>query len=86
MGLVSHAYGDRDELFKAAQELAGQIAANSPLAVQGSKAVLAATEDMSVTEALDYVSVWNAAFLHSNDLREAVMAFLEKRSPDFDGT
>jgi enoyl-CoA hydratase len=86
MGLVSHLYGNRDELFKAAHELAAQIAANSPLAVQGSKAVLAATENMSVTEALDYVSVWNAAFLHSNDLQEAVMAFLEKRLPEFDGT
>jgi enoyl-CoA hydratase len=86
MGLVSHVYGDRDALFTAAHELAGQIAANSPLAVQGSKAVLAATENMSVAEALDYVSVWNAAFLHSNDLREAVLAFLEKRPPEFDGT
>ena len=86
MGLVSHVYGDRDELLKAAMGLAGQIAANSPLAVQGSKAVLAATANMSVAEALDYVSVWNAAFLHSNDLREAVMAFLEKRPPEFDGT
>jgi enoyl-CoA hydratase len=86
MGLVSHVYRDRHQLITAAQELAGQIAANSPLAVQGSKAVLAATENMSVTEALDYVSIWNAAFLHSNDLREAVMAFLEKRPPEFDGT
>lgn len=86
MGLVSHVYGDRDELFKAAMDIAEQIAANSPLAVQGSKAVLAATANMSVAEALDYVSVWNAAFLHSNDLREAVMAFLEKRPPEFDGT
>ncbi len=86
MGLVSHVYANRDELLKAAQELADQIAANSPLAVQGSKAVLAATEHMSVDEALDYVAIWNAAFLHSNDLQEAVRAFLEKRPPDFDGT
>ncbi len=86
MGLVSHVYGDRDELLKAAADLAGQIAANSPLAVQGSKAVLAATEHMSVDEALDYGAVWNAAFLHSNDLQEAVRAFLEKRPPEFDGT
>ena len=73
-------------LMTGAMELAESIAANSPLAVQGSKAVLAATEHMSVDEALDYVAVWNAAFLHSNDLREAVQAFLEKRPPEFDGT
>ncbi len=86
MGLVSHVYGDRDELLKAAAALADEIAANSPLAVQGSKAVLAATENMGIDQALDYVALWNAAFLHSNDLREAVAAFLEKRLPEFDGS
>ncbi len=86
MGLVSRVYDDSGALFDAATELAESIAANSPLAVQGSKAVLAATGHMSVDEALDYVAVWNAAFLHSNDLQEAVQAFLEKRPPAFDGT
>jgi len=86
MGLLSGVYPDREGLLKAATTLAEQIAANSPLAVQGSKAVLAATEDMSVDEALDYVALWNAAYLHSNDLKEAVTAFLEKRPPEFDGT
>lgn len=86
MGLVSHVFDTREDLHKHAKALADQIAANSPLAVQGSKAVLRATQDMSLDQALDYVSVWNAAYLHSNDLREAVTAFLEKRPPEFDGT
>ena len=67
-------------------ELALEIAANSPLAVEGAKAVLRAGENRSIEEALDYMAVWNAAFLTSNDLREAVTAFLEKRPPEFDGT
>ena len=86
MGLVNRVFSDAEALAAGALELAESIAANSPLAVQGSKAVLSATEHMSVDEALDYVSVWNAAFLHSNDLREAVQAFLEKRPPEFNGT
>ena len=86
MGLVSATYDTRDELMKAAADLAAAIAANSPLAVQGSKAVLAATETMSTGEALDYAALWSAAFLNSNDLREAVTAFVEKRPPEFDGT
>ncbi|NNF87116.1 MAG: crotonase/enoyl-CoA hydratase family protein [Acidimicrobiia bacterium] len=86
MGLVNRVFSDSEALAAGALELAVSIAANSPLAVQGSKAVLAATEHMSVDEALDYVALWNAAFLHSNDLREAVQAFLEKRPPEFDGT
>jgi enoyl-CoA hydratase len=31
------------------------------------------------------VAVWNAAFLHSKDLVEALTAFLERRPPVFEG-
>jgi len=86
MGLVSGVYDDADDVQQAAAQLAAVIAANSPLAVQGSKAVLRATEGQSVDSALDYVALWNAAFIHSNDFAEAVAAFLEKRDPDFTGT
>jgi enoyl-CoA hydratase len=85
MGLVGHVYDDRDALHGAAREMAVRIAGNSPLAVQGAKAVLRAGEGRSVEEALDYVAVWNAAFLHSNDLMEAVTAFVEKREAQFTG-
>ena len=43
-----------------ARAMAAEIAANSPLAVQGTKAVLAAGEGRSVAEGLDYVATWNA--------------------------
>ena len=66
-------------------ELAAEIAANSPLVVQGTKAVLRAGEGRSVAEGLDYVGIWNAAFLQSNDLVEAMTAFAEKRAPHFTG-
>lgn len=86
MGLVSHVYPDIDTLHKEAAALAQEIAANSPLVVQGAKQVLRAGENMSTADALDYMAVWNSSFLSSNDLREAVMAYMEKRPPDFDGT
>ena len=85
MGLLNHVYPDRDALLDAAGAMAAQIAGNSPLAVQGAKSVLRAGEGRAVDEALDYVAVWNAAFLHSNDLFEAVTAFVEKRDPKFAG-
>jgi hypothetical protein len=31
------------------------------------------------------VALWNAAFLASDDLREAMMSFIEKRAPAFRG-
>jgi len=86
IGLVNDVLPDVESLHKAALDLAGEIAANSPLAVQGTKAVLRAGEGRSVEEALDYVAVWNSAFLGSNDLVEAMTAFLQKRPPSFTGT
>jgi enoyl-CoA hydratase len=85
MGLVSRVFADADATYDAALDIAGDIAANSPLAVQGAKAVLSAGEGRSVEENLDYIALWNTAFLHSNDFVEATMAFLEKRPPDFTG-
>jgi enoyl-CoA hydratase len=85
MQLVTGVYDDAAAVYQAAVEMAGMIAANSPLAVQGAKAVLRATAGRSIDEALDYVALWNTAFLQSNDLMEAIRAFVEKRPPEFTG-
>ena len=85
IGLVNDIYPDPDTLHEAAHELAGQVAANSPLAVQGIKAVLAAGEGRSTAETLDYMAVWNAAFLRSDDLQEGVTSRIERRPSQFRG-
>lgn len=85
IGLVNDVYADRDALLKAAHDMAGEIAANSPLVVQGTKQVLRASADMTVEQGLDYVGVWNAGFLQSNDLTEALTAFTQKRPAEFKG-
>jgi enoyl-CoA hydratase len=85
IGLVNDVLPDVDTLHKAAWELAAEIAANSPLAVQGTKQVLRACEDRTVAEGLDYVAAWNAGHLQSNDLVEAMTAFMEKRPPRYQG-
>lgn len=85
IGLVNDVYPDRDALLAAADDLAGRIAANPPLAVQGTKEVLGLNRDQQVAAGLRYVSAWNAAFLPSDDLVEAVTAFNERRDPKFTG-
>ncbi len=85
IGLVNDVVSDVEGVLAMAGELAASIAANSPLAVQGTKAVLAAGENMTVAEGLDYVATWNAAALSSDDLTEAMAAFMEKRPPSFTG-
>jgi len=86
IGLVNDVLPDPAALAAAVRALAGEIAANSPLAVQGTKAVLRACKGRSVAEGLDYVAVWNSAFIQSNDLGEAMSAFVEKRAPRFTGS
>jgi enoyl-CoA hydratase len=85
IGLVNDVLPDADALFARARQMAQEIAANSPLAVQGSKQVLGFALRRDVDAALDYVALWNSAFLHSADLTEAMTAFMQRRKPDFRG-
>jgi enoyl-CoA hydratase len=83
--LLNEVLPDPAALTIRAQELATAIAANSPLAVQGSKQVLGFATRREVDANLDYVALWNAAFLHSEDLGEAMQAFMQRRPPNFRG-
>jgi len=85
IGLVEDVYESHDALFAAARALAARIAANPPLVVQGVKEVLSSTSERVAVESLRTVALWNAAFLPSHDLKEAMAAFLEKRKPTFEG-
>jgi enoyl-CoA hydratase len=85
IGLVNEVCPDAEAALEAARTMATEIAANSPLAVQGTKAVLVAGADRSVAEGLEYVATWNAGFLASDDLVEAMRAFMEKRPAEFTG-
>ncbi len=85
IGLVNAVHADADAAVAAARAMAGRIAGNSPLAVQGTKRVLRYCEGKSVEDGLAYVATWNAAFIESDDLREAMAAFFEKRPAKFTG-
>lgn len=85
-GLVNEVYPDKDALLAGAREMAAEIAANSPLAVQGTKRVLQYSEEHSLEDGLEYVAQWNSSFLRSNDLVEAMQAFVQKRTPEFKGS
>lgn len=85
LGLVSQVLPDRDTLLSAARAEAAAIARLSPVVTRGVKQVLAFGEGKSVAEGLDYVATWNAAFLQSEDLKEAIGAFFERRDPVYKG-
>ena len=85
IGLVNDVFDDRASLLDAARALAREIAALSPLAVQGTKAVLAARDRGSIARGLEDAAARNAAIAQSDDLAEAVAAFLEHRPARFTG-
>jgi enoyl-CoA hydratase len=85
MGLVNLVSPDAEAVVRDARAMAAEIAANSPLAVQGTKAVLTAGEGRPVADGLEFVAAWNAGFLASDDLTEAMTAFMEKRPGLFTG-
>jgi len=85
MGFVTRVCENRKALIKVAGDLAKAIAGLAPLTVQGVKEVINYSRDNGVYPGLAYVAQKNAAALSSEDLIEAVTAFMEKREPVFHG-
>jgi len=85
IGLVNDVYADQAALLDAAFATAIEIAENPPLVVQGVMDVLDHARASRVDEGLRYVAAWNAAFLASKDLSEAMAAMMQKRPPAFRG-
>ena len=80
LGLVNKVV-PRDELEDATMELAGKLAAKSPLAMQIGKRAIYAMQDVHYHQAVDYLSELFAALCSTEDAEEGVQAFLEKRKP-----
>ena len=67
--------------------MAQEIAANAPLAVRGTKFILQQSEDLTTEQSLLLNGLWTmSTTLNSNDLMEAMAAFMEKRPAKFSGS
>ncbi len=85
IGLVNEIFPDKASLLAGARAMAQAIAQNSPLVVGGIKEVMDFGTRSQIRDRERFVAVWNSAFLASNDLAEAIAAFMEKRPPVFKG-
>lgn len=82
IGLVNRVV-PRNELEQASLALARQLASLGPGALRLGKHCFYATADMSYPEALAFARSLRVSFMLSDDLREGVNAFLNKRKPDW---
>jgi enoyl-CoA hydratase/carnithine racemase len=83
-GLVSQLVA-HESLMDEAMSLARRIAANPPLAVRETKKLLRLSKSASLDELLEASAQVQSRLHHTDDHQEAVAAFLEKRTPRFQG-
>lgn len=85
MGFITRRCENQEELYEEAGKLATQIANLPPLTVHGTKDVIQFSRDNGVHAGLHYVAQKNSAQVPSEDMFEALNAFVEKRQPEFKG-
>jgi len=83
-GYVTHVAEDHAALLDHVMAIAANIAAQSPLAVSGSKEMLAHTRDNTVATGLDYIASWNAGMLSLPDVMKGATAALTRGKAEFD--
>jgi len=84
LGLVSHVV-EPDQLIEHARGLASEIASNAPLAVRAIKRMMRAAETETFEQNVHHVFLQLLPLMRTNDFREGVAAFMEKRTPNFQG-
>jgi enoyl-CoA hydratase/carnithine racemase len=85
IGLVSRVV-EPAELDHAVTAITDKIASKSPLTLSLGLEAMAASDDLALEEALPLLREQLGRCLGTNDAREGLMAFLEKRSPKWTGT
>ena len=85
MGLVNGVFADQTAMMEGAKKLAAEIAANAPLAVEGSKDVLNFSRSKSMGDGIAYAIQKNHLLFSSDDLKESMMSFVERRKPNYQG-
>lgn len=85
LGLVNYVADDAEATRRESFALATRIANNAPLAIRAAKEALVASADLGIPEGLVTELASYHEILESEDRREGLKAFQEKRLPQFRG-
>ncbi len=84
LGVVNRVVDD-DKLQDATKEVASKLAEKPPLTLGAIKAVINKSWGMELDGAMEYQLRENMSLFYTEDLKEGIRAFLEKRKPSFKG-
>ena len=84
LGLVNHVVED-DAVQSTARDMALEVAANAPLAVQAAKRMMRMGLKEPFDEHVHHVYLQLLPLLKTKDFKEGITAFMEKRAPEFEG-
>ena len=83
IGLVNEVLPDHAAVVAHALSVAREIASKAPLAVTGSKVMINYARDQSISDALDYIGVWQTGMFAGPHMAAAFKAKQEGRTPSF---
>lgn len=84
LGLVNQVFASKEEMDNGVQQIAEQIAAQSPLAVQGCKEMINYSRDHSLADSLNYMAAWQSGMFQAPDMMVAMSAKGQGIKPDYD--
>ena len=82
-GFINRVFTDQAAMLEGVMAVAKNIAAQSPMAVTGTKQMINYSRDHSIADSLDYMATWQAGMFQLPDVQAAMTAQKTRQAPEF---